>query len=679
MCFLKKNNIWSSLNHIDRWLLFGAVLALLVSGNYIFDNYFQKRLAEENILDNSKTDYVGTVTNYTNDTRYKPSLSFNWSKANKTQKIYQSDSIFVGEKSKADVLLNDKSQLAIGENSLVVFNKIQRQDLADLKLGNFSLKVDGNVKLAIQGEIVEIKGSKTNVQIFIDKNKKKKPIIKTVVGKATVQYRQQTVELQANEVLPVALPPPIATSVPVPKNQGMESYVHHWKLYDLYKLNGDQLVKKESLPGIVQLQHKIQWLNISEKQQNAFVMIGDDKDFIQNFKTIETQQTEFEFREAFVGKNYWRISYDQQNWSSIRELNILAQLREEKPQLTLPKQDLTFYDKPIFAQLQMDSDEAVKGYVLELSPLNTFVPNSTNVVFTKTELTKIRIDGPGTLYARARRVYVNDELSDYSEAVRIESHQGRILSKIIVKPKRIVKKVEPKKIVKQVAVEVENRKPTSQETQVFSPLKKPEEFLNDPIRKSGQIEFELSSFIASSTDQKFQGESPSSAVGGGLSYSNWFNSENGMRAYLKTKVADISGTSVGAPTLMGALYLRRLPSFEWLGRTQTAALIGLENYTNKGSRLYSPQYSLLKVGGTVMLPIGYRWGAGADAIFGYGFEQSKRYELSARMQYYFNRRVSIGFGYRLFMFEAGSQSTSPTNLPYREIFEEGYSSFGYQF
>ena len=713
---MEKKNTLSMLNYFDRGLLVAAVLALFISGKKIIHNFFLEQVTQENILNLNKANSLGAVSFYSNDARYKPSNSFNWTKANIAQKIYQSDSIFVGAKSKADVLLNDQSQIAIGENSLVIFNKIQQIDVANLKLGNFSLNVNGSVKLAIQDEVIEIKGKQTKIQIFIDKNKKAKPIIKTLTGHATVQYKKEKHQLKPNDVLavtatsratasvdkevPTDMLPAIALAngtqpasvstitaapeqprIPLPKNEWSENYIYHWKLYDLYKLNGQQLVLKNDRPPVVPIQYKLNWKNFPEMKQITYVMVSNNKDFSENFKLVTSEQSEFTLQDAYIGMNYWRISYDQQNWSITHQLQVMAQDREEVPQMTLLENNLPYMKKSTFANIHIDALENTKGYVVEISPANNFPQTRTEIVWNSSEHIKIPIQKPGILYVRARRVFMNTELSAYGNTVRIDSYRKidpprpaiiQLAQQNLTEKFPLTKNIQ----VPFAPIKPEIRELSSETAQVLSPVALPEEFLNESM-DSSQLQLQMGSFSASSTDQKLQSKSSATGLNAGLNYLAWLN-KHGLIASYKTKVSD-GTSSIGSPTQMSLMYMRHLLSGSLISRMKVIGLAGFETYRNKNSSLYSPKHDLIKIGANILLPVSHRWGISSDATVGFGMDQSKHYELSARAQYYFSKRWFLGLGYKLYLFEAGSEATSPSDLPYREVIDESYSVFGYQF
>lgn len=133
---------------------------------------------------------VGDLSMRENDTRYKSSVSYSWEDARLEQKIHHGDSIFTGHSSMALVRLSSGSDVVMGENSLVVFNQGLNKNMMNLAEGNFRVSIQGEVKIAIQGQVTTLRSrTKSEIQILAHKNKPLK--LKLIHGEATVKIQQQ--------------------------------------------------------------------------------------------------------------------------------------------------------------------------------------------------------------------------------------------------------------------------------------------------------------------------------------------------------------------------------------------------------------------------------------------------------------------------------------------------------
>jgi len=66
-------------------------------------------------------------------------------------------------------------------------------------------------------------------------------------------------------------------------------------------------------------------------------------------------------------------------------------------------------------------------------------------------------------------------------------------------------------------------------------------------------------------------------------------------------------------------------------------------------------------------------------LVGTWFDGNKTFEFSGQLRYALNRELDMGVGYRIHLFEAGSESASPRGLPYREALGEVFSSLKISF
>jgi hypothetical protein len=142
---------------------------------------------------------------------------------------------------------------------------------------------------------------------------------------------------------------------------------------------------------------------------------------------------------------------------------------------------------------------------------------------------------------------------------------------------------------------------------------------------------------------------------------------------------DVAKTETGNvhPLQAEARYhYRFLLPFNFLSKfkqSRMSLFTGYEYYRNWGGSLFAPQYDLMKFGFTLAFPLFYRWDTGGEMVYGHGFDSSKKYEVAGYVNYFWERNLSLGIGYRVHLFEAGSPVSSPLGLPYREGFGEGYS------
>ena len=165
---------------------------------------------------------------------------------------------------------------------------------------------------------------------------------------------------------------------------------------------------------------------------------------------------------------------------------------------------------------------------------------------------------------------------------------------------------------------------------------------------------------------------------------HWWKN-NGAEASMKMKAFGYNAAAENAAPLQmeARMHHRWITPWTWfkfLHELQVSVLGGLEVYRNgRGGELYSKGYELAKGGFSLKFPLGVNWDTGGEVLYGLGFDASKKYEISGGLNYTFQRKWAFGVGYRVHYFEAGSMSSTPYVLPYREAQGEGFSVLRYSY
>ena len=101
-------------NKTDRVILTVSTLIVMLYSYFLYDDSFLFN------AENSSYRQIGVLSLSANDVRRKSVESFLWSPAKTQQTLHEKDSIFTGEQSKAEVLLNDGSVIKLEENLRMV-------------------------------------------------------------------------------------------------------------------------------------------------------------------------------------------------------------------------------------------------------------------------------------------------------------------------------------------------------------------------------------------------------------------------------------------------------------------------------------------------------------------------------------------------------------------------------
>jgi hypothetical protein len=185
--------------NLDRWIAFAAVLLLLLS------SYF---LLSGNTDDQNNTregDAIAKIVVHQNDVRHRFSDQTRWVSIEPTQKFYEQDSVFTGEKSQAEILFTDGSRIKMSPNSLITIKKNSGRPLLDLQTGSLSGIFPKGSRLVFlrKGKLQEINTLEENTEIKVQIDDSGATTVAVLNGKAELPgfVESEDILLQANEVV----------------------------------------------------------------------------------------------------------------------------------------------------------------------------------------------------------------------------------------------------------------------------------------------------------------------------------------------------------------------------------------------------------------------------------------------------------------------------------------------
>jgi hypothetical protein len=679
---MRQKNKNSFFLRTDRVLLAMCLIGLLLSAfpllsDKVFERIFGSQKAE------GHAPVVGEIAFTWKDVRYKSADNIAWVKAARAEKVRLGDSLFTGEGSQSQVRLGEGSRVDLDQNSLVRFSQINGIEVPNLALGNFRLAAKGTVQIAVANEIMEVRGDGSGAEVQIIVKENRPPRIRLLKGGATVRTQGKVSELKLNQLVSFIPPkPPPSKSQSAPRAPAEEAappevfpddiaapLVYTDELYDHFELRGGHLTRREHRREISNAAVPVSW-TIAGKPKRVTGQLAADEDFRNLVAVFDADASDLnaEFKTAVAGRNYFRLSVDGGTWSAPKALTVSPQtLAGPAPRLIFKTRLFTLGEggKP-GARIEGRAESArYNRFVLETSPDEKFRSSATQVAWLKGPAVRLKSTGPGPVYVRVRGVNGKMQLSRASQPARLE---------IVAPPpapEPIVTEAPPPK--------EEVRDPAA--TEATSSIALPSPDLSDYLNRnypSSKMAVEGAGFTMISQDNIEQGNRHPLAFMLGLRWMNWMGS-NGVEVSAKTKTIDVQESEGGEvmPLQFEARYHRRwsipLSPFSNLGRSQFSLLGGYEIYRNWGGGPFSPRYDLLKTGFTLSFPFLKRLDTGGEVLYGYGFDSSYKYEISGHIHYYLEPRWSLGVGYRIHLFEAGSARAAPNGIPYREGFGEGYS------
>lgn len=692
-----------SWNRLDIALLIFALMFLCGSLLTLSsDKYF--RLVWGRWSGASNAPVVGTVATAMNDVRHRDSESFIWDASLPSQTVRVGDSLFAGHDSQTEVRLLDGNSIILQERSLVFFKALGNLQIPDLAFGSFRINVNGRTKVAINGQIVELDGIAANLEIELTEGER--PRVRVLSGTVslndergrqnlTAKYQALNLPYTYNVLADEQVDGP-STHQPRQKNT---EFVYTPQLCNIYDCSTTPLQKRITTSKEVPAKVEVSWSG--SNKQTTYLQISSNPDF-QNPKQFEVPGfwTSLSPQTSHLGKNYYRFSKDGKAWGQTFHYKVTTRLLQTKAP-TLSAQKTVLYldqDQGILpfgiehdfflteeraetSDVSNLPDDILLQYALEVYRVDQTQEKLVYVKLGRRTQDKIKFTTAGNYILRARGINKNEEVTALSAPIAIKVFASKPIFLTKRTPKR--KKAPLPKTFVQKAFEKPQptRKPTAVENTLTQVWKAVTGRINGGYKQS-KLSVEGSGFTMFSADQTANQSDPPFALLMGLRIQHW-NHRIGFGGHFRSKVIDMTGDDIVSPTQveLRTAYRWAMP-FGILknSESQISAIAAYEIYRNGSSAVdFSRGYDLFKLGFGLDFPAFNRWDTGGEVLLGMGVDGSIKYEISGFLDFYIKPKVSFGGGYRVHLFEAGSEKSSPSGLPYREGFGEAYSTLRWHY
>ncbi len=180
--------------------IFGlAVLVLLLFSYFLYDDSLLFPKANQ-----SEMELIGSVATSQNDVRRKNLDTFSWLPANREDKIFDNDSIYTGDRSEAQIRLQDGTLIRIAPNSLITLNMKNGQMMLDLRYGNLvgDITQGSQIKIKSGAEEFNLDGGG---KIEFKKSHSGNVDLRLLAGK--VNYQDKKVRKTLDKEQPIAVSP----------------------------------------------------------------------------------------------------------------------------------------------------------------------------------------------------------------------------------------------------------------------------------------------------------------------------------------------------------------------------------------------------------------------------------------------------------------------------------------
>ena len=663
---------------------------------------------------------VAKIMSISGDGRYQPSEEQNWYEAKVASDVFQGDAVYSGKSTDIEVEMKSGGQLALGEETLVIFDSIDGVTIPDLARGNIRLRISGELKISVSGEVSQISAgaggesevllsvdssSKGQIQVLSGRPKIKAPkqIAKFVEAGSKIEFK--TKEFRRASVKQISLPKdvtplpqrvpekniatainspepePTAPPEPVFENpmptelQTLVSYT--LTKSDLYESTKGPRLKPKKLLKVIESPGVLRWTGGNGTKTYIQVTSAEKNgtpDFEASWLSEVATGQDFLVPKWQARKNTWRVSMDGRNWSTPATVNVAVRLSVgREPTLFIENTEVRMPNAVTRMRLGDGSGRKMSGWIIEGGRDRSF-KKSVSVWATEPNLI-VPLKSLGAYFFRVRSVDEQGEISANSEiqTVLVLNEMPKPV------PIKIVKKPPVEEAVREIATEetpIEKAPATSvSEASVPTDVR--------PFKKAGPWSVSLLGGIGAVVSglQVESGLTPPvlQVLGLGAEY---FDGRYDLKADYRSRIG-VSGGSGSAPSVsrfsLNGGYWWNLGWRPFRVPIRVGLLLGYENYQNVESTEFTPFYEVAKSGFGLNFDVTERLQTGGTVLYGKWLNSNSLTQVDGYVAYSFLENLNLGIGYRVGLFEAGTPTSSPNGLPYREATGEAYSQLKFSF
>lgn len=406
---MKSLQLFEGLSKTEKRVITSAFLAVVFL--ILFVNYY-----DFSSLTNNENE-IGKIEDISNNTRIKSKKKVLWQVAKKQQGIHVGDKVFTGKNSTAKIKLGKNGGFTLGENSLVEFQMVKKQKLANFQNGTYRLFSNGKLKIAMNGKIAEIDATDSEFEIVV--NGTNNVQIKTIKGSGQIKIDDKVTVLPKETIQkPILLEKVIAKKEIVQVDIPPFSESYNPKLYDEYVHENNRLKKR---PGqVLTVNHTVKMpIPTSSLSSTVVIQHSNATDFRSSYEH-KTYGFDKKINKVFLGKNFWRYKLPDNSWSNTYSFDVDRVYQpHSKPELTSQNQQLFLIGKNVKSSFEISTPYSVMGYVVEMSNTADF-SDSTQLRWQKSKAVSLQLAKSGDFFFRARSVDKDFRLSEWSNTLGIQ-------------------------------------------------------------------------------------------------------------------------------------------------------------------------------------------------------------------------------------------------------------------
>lgn len=524
-------------------------------------------------------------------------------------------------------------------------------------------------------------------------------------------------------------PPPAAAEVqktvaiptPIPQD---ESHFHVYRVSEIYQKIGPSRLIPKAAPHFARAKLKLGIAKSDPPQSDSgdaprpvYFQISKSEDFSKLWVEAIGDSDGIVHAAWPLGESFWRASYDRMNWSNPVRINLTAGLdRSRLPMIQLKSSTLELDPVPskrakarqpeVKAKLRF-SEKSEKArsiaWILHASASSDFPPEKTKSLILPKPMVDVPIKKSGRYFFRVQSVDARGAVSAFSpvaelrvrpairpqtapsvplrlaEDVRTQELKSREIAAI-----EESKKFEEARLKEQRAEEA-RRRAEERATAIRLEKERVDKMMEKLLKRERHYYVGLEGGIMGSFFDESQSASTGPTSSQLLGIKAGFDSGRSairmdVRQDPTSPKSNLSGSDVGASRFdiryeswyrFEENIFNRPMRYGFLG--------GYSHYRIRRSNEVTQPFDLMKFGLALEIEIWNRWRTGGDFVFGKWIDSNQTFEVNGFMNYSFTNYFDLGVGYRMNMYDGGTQSDAGLGVPYRGIVGEAYSGFRYSF
>ncbi|MBO9665632.1 MAG: FecR domain-containing protein [Bdellovibrio sp.] len=310
----------SRLGKTEKTIFSIALLMLLAFSYFLYDDslLFPKDR-------NGQLELIGSVAVSQNDVRRKNLDTFSWRPASREDSIYENDSIFTGERSEAQIRLQDGTIIRIQPNSLITLKMKNGQMSLDLRYGNLigEIAQGSTLKIHSGGEEFNLDSSEKS-KVQFKKAHTGNVDLQLLSGK--INYSDKKKQAQLVKDTPVAISP---------KGEIKQLQKPTVELKTANNTTWMRINPDDPLP--------LEWIGHGDIS-NYDVEISATPDFKNVTVSKSTPEMKLPMTEPLEpGSYFWRVkAYDRNGETALSEVRQMGVTHLAGPEITSPQKQAEF-------------------------------------------------------------------------------------------------------------------------------------------------------------------------------------------------------------------------------------------------------------------------------------------------------------------------------------------------